>query len=104
MTSRSLRLLDELALPLKLIMPQPITKKIPFLSTNEDIRVRMALENTRGASWTSVVIKTSSSSAIVSRVGTAPVSTSTPGRASIGSLPIPRDYPSAMERSTQSLS
>lgn len=48
MTSRSPRWLDELALPLKLIIPQPIIRKIPFLSTNEDIRVRTALEYTKG--------------------------------------------------------
>ena len=48
MTSRPLRWLDEFALPLKLIIPQPIIRKIPFLSTNEDIRIRIALKRTEG--------------------------------------------------------
>jgi SAM-dependent methyltransferase len=45
---RPLRVLDELVLPLKLVVPQPVIAKIPFLRTNEDIRVEMALAYARG--------------------------------------------------------
>jgi len=43
-----MRLLDELFLPLKLVVPQPIIAKIPFLRTNEGVRVLKALEEVRG--------------------------------------------------------
>lgn len=43
-----IRMLDELLLPLKLIIPQPIIAKIPFLSTNEEIRTWRALEKVEG--------------------------------------------------------
>ncbi|MFC1514712.1 class I SAM-dependent methyltransferase [Candidatus Omnitrophota bacterium] len=38
-------ILNEIILPLKLIIPQPIIRKIPGLTTNEDIRIAKALRN-----------------------------------------------------------
>ncbi len=44
MKSRSNRLINEILLPLKLVVPQPIIKKIPNLTTNEEIRIENVLK------------------------------------------------------------
>lgn len=41
---RVLDLVNSAVLPIKLIIPQPIIARIPLLTTNEDIRVRRAME------------------------------------------------------------
>ena len=41
-------LLNQALLPLKLAVPQPIIKKIPFLTTNEDIRIGLVLSQVKG--------------------------------------------------------
>jgi SAM-dependent methyltransferase len=43
-----LRGLNSLLLPLKLMIPQPIIKKIPGLTTNEDVRLRLVLSQVSG--------------------------------------------------------
>ena len=42
-----LRMLDEALLPLKLIVPQPIIARLPYLRTNYEIRTAIALEYTK---------------------------------------------------------
>ena len=34
---------NQAALPLKLLVPQPIIRRLPFLTTNQDIRTRVVL-------------------------------------------------------------
>lgn len=41
-------LLDTAIFPLKLIIPQPIIKKIPGLSSNKDLRIRNVLKHLKG--------------------------------------------------------
>jgi hypothetical protein len=43
-----LRGFNSLLLPLKLMIPQPIIKKIPGLTTNEDVRLRLVLSQVSG--------------------------------------------------------
>ena len=40
---KALEFLNSILLPFKLLLPQPIVKKVPFLTTNEDIRIQRAL-------------------------------------------------------------
>lgn len=40
--------LNQLVFPLKMIIPQPIINKIPWLTTNEDLRVGMVLQAVQG--------------------------------------------------------
>jgi SAM-dependent methyltransferase len=39
---------NQAALPLKLLVPQPIIRRLPFLTTNHDIRTRVVLSMVRG--------------------------------------------------------
>jgi SAM-dependent methyltransferase len=39
---------NQAALPLKLLVPQPIIQRLPFLTTNQDIRTRVVLSMVRG--------------------------------------------------------
>jgi SAM-dependent methyltransferase len=39
---------NQAALPLKLLVPQPIIRRLPFLTTNQDIRTRLVLSMVRG--------------------------------------------------------
>jgi len=41
-------LLNQLLLPVKLVVPQPVIARIPGLTSNEDIRLGLVLERTRG--------------------------------------------------------
>src|ERR1700681_2102260 len=41
-------LFNQAALPLKLLVPQPIIRRLPFLTTNQDIRTRVVLSMVRG--------------------------------------------------------
>jgi len=44
----SLYILNLILFPIKMIIPQPIIKKIPYLKTNKDIRLSLTLQNTTG--------------------------------------------------------
>jgi SAM-dependent methyltransferase len=39
---------NQAALPLKLLVPQPIIRRLPFLTTNQDIRTRVVLTMVKG--------------------------------------------------------
>ena len=43
-----IKLLDTVVFPLKLIIPQPVIKKIPGFSSNEDLRIRKTSEYMKG--------------------------------------------------------
>lgn len=48
MTKLVKMVVNELLFPLKLVVPQPIIRRIPWLTTNEDIRFEMVMGEVRG--------------------------------------------------------